>query len=187
LELSDAELVRRCLQGDNVSFDALVRSYQKQVYCFCYHMLGIPEESADAAQESFIKAYYALASFRRDARFATWLLKIASNTCIDRSRARARRANAALEELADDAAALQSDQPTPEESVLRGESDRMVREAVLRLPERHRTALVMFHFSGFGIREISEALGRPENTVKSDLRVAREMLRRKLEGVVTER
>jgi RNA polymerase sigma-70 factor (ECF subfamily) len=172
------------LEGDNASFDALVRSYQKQVYCFCYRMLGSPEESADAAQESFIKAYYALASFRQDARFATWLLKIASNACIDRSRARARSTSLALEELADEAAALRSDEPTPEESVLRSESDRMVREAILCLPAKRRAALVMFHFSGLGIKEISEALGRPQNTIKSDLRVAREMLRRKLEGVV---
>ena len=58
--VSDAELVRQCLQGDNAGFDALVKTYQKQVYYFCYRMLGNAEESADAAQESFVKAYNAL-------------------------------------------------------------------------------------------------------------------------------
>ena len=67
---------------------------------------------------------------------------------------------------------------------MQGESDRMTREAVLELPEKHRAALVMFYFNGLSIREISLALGRPENTVKSDLRAAREALRRKLEGIV---
>ena len=63
---SDAELVQRCLAGDNAGFDLLVRKYQRQVYSLCYRMLGDADEAADAAQESFIKAYHALESFRQD-------------------------------------------------------------------------------------------------------------------------
>lgn len=184
MEASDAELVRRCLRGDNAGFDALVKHYQRQVYCFCYRMLGNAEESADAAQESFVKAYHALENFREDASFLTWLFKIASNTCIDRSRSRARRPSVAIEEIGEDSRELVSDALSTEESVMRDESDRMVREAISRLPDRYRASLVLFHLSGMSIRDISQALGRPENTVKSDLRTAREMLRRKLEGVV---
>jgi len=105
---SDAELIRQCLQGDNTAFDALVRAYQRQVYCFCYRMLGSAEESADAAQVSFLKAYNALESFKQDASFLSWILRIASNTCIDRSRARARRPSMALEELADEGGLIAS-------------------------------------------------------------------------------
>lgn len=181
---SDAEMVRRCLHGDNAGFDELVGAYQRQVYCFCYRMLGDADEAADAAQESFLKAYHALARFRQGSSFLTWVLKIASNTCIDRSRARMRHPKLALEELVDDGGMLPSDDPSPEDSALRGESDRTVREAVLRLPERNRAALVMFYYNGLSITDISAALGRPMNTIKSDLRIAREMLRRKLEGVL---
>lgn len=181
---SDAELVRRCLQGDNSGFDELVTNYQRQVYCFCYRMLGDADEAGDAAQESFLKAYHALASFRQDASFLTWLFKIAGNTCIDRSRARKRQPSMAIEELADERYGLASDDPTPEDLAVRGESDRMVYDAILRLPEKQRAAVVMFYFSSLTISEISAALGRPVNTIKSDLHIGRETLRRKLEGVV---
>ncbi len=73
---SDAELVQRCLCGDNAGFDDLVKAYQKQVYYFCYRMLGHSDEAADAAQESFLKAYHALDRFKQDASFLTWVLKI---------------------------------------------------------------------------------------------------------------
>jgi len=182
---SDAELVQRCLQGENSGFDELVKNYQQQVYRFCYHMLGSADESADAAQESFVNAYYALASFRQGAAFKPWILKIASNACIDRFRKRARQRSVALEELADERHILPSGDSSPEDLVLRSESDRAIREAVLRLPEKNRAALVMFYFNSLSLKEISAALGRPINTVKSDLRIAREMLRRKLEGVVS--
>ena len=181
---SDAELVRRCLQGDNAGFDELVKNCQRQVYFFCYRMLGNADESADAAQESFIKAYYALKGFRQDSAFLPWVLKIASNTCIDRSRARSRQPKVAVEELADGGHAIPSRDPSPENLVMRSESDRIVREAVLRLPEKNRAALAMFYFGGLSIKDISAALGRSESTVKSDLRIARKMLRRKLEGIV---
>ena len=182
--VSDAELVRQCLQGDNAGFDALVKTYQKQVYYFCYRMLGSAEEAEDAAQQSFVKAYHALESFREEAQFLSWLLKIASNTCIDKTRSRKRRPSVALEDMGEERLEFTSDAPTPEESTLQGESDRLVREAVVKLPEKYREALVLFHFNEMSIRQISQLLGRPENTVKSDLHIGREMLRRKLEGIV---
>lgn len=181
---SDAELVRQCLQGDNAGFDALVQSYQRQVYYFCYRMLGSEDDAADAAQETFLKAYRALESFREEAQFLSWLLKIASNTCIDKTRSRARRPSVALEDMGEERLEFTSDAPTPEESTLQGESDRSIREAVSRLPEKNKAALILFHFNGMSIKQISQALGRPENTIKSDLHIGREMLRRKLEGVV---
>jgi len=185
LEPSDADLVRQCLQGDNVGFDLLVKRYQKQVYGLCYRMLGDADEAADAAQESFVKAYNALAGFRLDAKFLTWMFRIANNTCIDMSRQRKSRQTVSLDDMAGEPSVPDSPDG-PEETVLRGESDRLVQEAVSRLPEKYRTALVMFHFSGMSIRDISKAIGRPEGTVKSDLHIAREMLRQKLEGVVAD-
>lgn len=181
---SDAELVRRCLQGDNAGFDALVQAYQKQVYYFCYRMLGSAEESADAAQETFLKAYNALESFREEAQFSSWLLRIANNTCIDKARSKARRPSVALEDMGEQRIELTSEAPTPEELTLRGETERLVRDAMQRLPEKNKAALVLFHFNGMSIKQISQALGRPENTIKSDLHIGRELLRRKLEGVV---
>lgn len=169
-----------------MGFDLLVKRYERQVYGFCRRMLDDADDAADAAQESFLKAYHALENFRRDARFLTWLFKIASNTCIDLSRQRGRRQTSSLDEIAAERDRLPSSDPSPEQALLRGEADRLIRDAVLTLPEKYRVTLVMFHFSGMSIRDISKAIGRPEGTVKSGLHIAREMLRRKLEGVVVE-
>ena len=180
MEPSDANLVQQCLQGDNEGFDALVKRYQKRVYSFCRRMLG-DDEAADAAQESFVKAYHALDRFRQDAQFLTWLIKIANNTCIDMSRARRRQRADSLDDVEVEASDVPSN---PEKSAIRSDEQQRLWEAVLKLPEKYQTALVMFHFDSKSIKEISSSLGRPEGTVKSDLHVAREMLRRKLEGVL---
>jgi RNA polymerase sigma-70 factor, ECF subfamily len=188
LDFSDAELIGQCLQGDNGAFDVLVGRYQRQVYNFCYGMLGNADDASDASQDAFVKTYYALEKFRRDAQFLTWVLRIASNVCIDLYRRRSRHQTASLDD--DDQSKsigeIPSRDPAPDDLMQRCEGDRLILDAVARLPERHRSAVVMFHFSGMSIKDISRALGRPEGTVKSDLHIAREMLRRKLEGVVVE-
>lgn len=148
-------------------------------------MLGEREDAEEAAQESFVKAYYALDKFRQDASFLTWIIKIASNTCIDISRARVKRSAVSIDEIEGGNGSLPSGQLSPEEQAVENEESRLVRKAVLHLPERQRAAMVMFHFEEMSIREISQSLGMPEGTVKSDLHIAREILRGRLEGVVT--
>lgn len=186
LGLSDAELIVQCLQGDNGAFDSLVNKYQRQVYNFCYGMLGNAEDASDAAQEAFVKAYHALEGFRRDAQFLTWMLRISNNVCVDLWRKRTRTQAVSLDDDEQSFTEIASYDPLPGDTILRDEGDRLVYDAVSRLPEKYRSSLVMFHFGGMSIKDISRALGRPEGTVKSDLHIAREMLRRKLEGVVVE-
>ena len=186
MDASDADLIQQCLHGDNAGFDLLVGRHQKQVYRFCFGMLGNAEDASDAAQESFIKAYHALGDFRKDASFVSWMLRIANNACVDLWRRRTRRQAASVDDEESGLADIPSSDPDPETALLGGESRRLVRDAIGRLPEKHRGALVMFYVNGMSIKDMSRALGRPEGTVKSDLHAAREMLRRKLEGVVVE-
>lgn len=186
MDTPDADLIRRCIEGDNKGFDTLVKRYQKRVCGFCYRILGDSDQAADASQESFMKAYYALENFRADALFLPWLMKIASNTCIDAARKRTRRQTECLDERESDLKSISCGEPTPEEDLLKSERAEITRQAILELPMKCRTALVMFYYSGMGIKDISKALGRPEGTVKYDLHTAREMLRRKLEGIVVE-
>ena len=77
------EIIRSVLDGDTQAFETLVQSYEKQVYNLALHMVGNPEDAADMAQETFIKAYKALGSFRNDSKFSVWLYRIATNVCID--------------------------------------------------------------------------------------------------------
>ncbi|HEY3299123.1 MAG TPA: sigma-70 family RNA polymerase sigma factor [Armatimonadota bacterium] len=184
--MSDVNLVERCLRGDNSAFDTLVRRYQKKVYGFCLRMLGNPDDALDAAQDSFMKAYNALDTFRRDARFSSWLFGIANNACIDLLRRRTKKPADSLDQLIENEGELSNDSPGPERLLLREEDGKSIRDALARLPENRRAVMVMFHFNGMTIKEISQALRRPEDTVKSDLHKAREAMRRKLEGVVVE-
>lgn len=188
MDFSDAELIMQCLQGNNGAFDVLVGRYQRQVYNFCYGMLGNADDASDASQNAFVKTYYALESFRRDAQFLTWMLRIASNVCIDLYRKRSRHQAVSLddEDQRKSIGDIPSHDLAPDELLQKCEGDRLILDAVARLSEKHRSAVVMFHLNGMSIKDISRALGRPEGTVKSDLHIAREMLRRKLEGVVVE-
>lgn len=86
MQTSDADLIRQCLEGDNLGFDVLVKRYQKRVLGYCYRILGNIDLASDATQESFVKAYYALENFRPDAEVLPWLLRIANNTSIDMMR-----------------------------------------------------------------------------------------------------
>ena len=183
---SDPELVRRCLQGDNSGFDVLVHNYQQRVYALCYRTLGDPDQAADATQEAFVKAYLALESFRQEASFLTWLFRIASNTCVDMTRRAARRRADSLDDLVAQSNEPASAEPTPERVALRADTDRIVRQAIASVPMNHRLPLVMYYFGDMSTKEIAAALTRPEATVRSHLRCAREALRRKLEGVVIE-
>ncbi|MHB0997721.1 MAG: RNA polymerase sigma factor [Armatimonadota bacterium] len=185
MELSDSELIEQCLKhGNNTAFDSLVRRYQRQVHVFCYRILGSADEASDAVQESFVKAYHALDKFRSDSPFLPWLFRIAHNTCIDMSRARNRRSASSLDEMEEERGYLPSTEPSPEQVMMKNESQEIIHDAVNHLPEKYRLAVTMFHLHGMSIREISESLNRPEGTVKSDLHHAREMLKRNLEGVV---
>src|SRR5258708_38449323 len=97
MEISDASLVQRTLQGDTSAYNILVQRYQRQVYNLAYRMLNNAEDSADMVQETYIRAYGALSSFRQDASFLTWLYKIASNLCIDLLRSRRSKSSLSLD------------------------------------------------------------------------------------------
>ena len=83
VEQNDAELVRLTLCGNTQAYNSLVQRYQRQVYNLAYRMLGNAEDAGDLVQDTFLRAYNALGTFRQDASFLTWLYKIASNLCID--------------------------------------------------------------------------------------------------------
>ena len=180
MERSDAELIRECLGGDNGSFDCLVKRYQQRVLSLSYRILGDREQAADAAQKTFVKAYYALRGFKHEANFLTWLFKIANNTCFDMARQRRKHPTDLLDE------SMESNEASPEDAVMRSERERLIRRAVLDLPVKYRVPLILFHFDAMSIKDISQALEQPEGTVKSILHRAREMLRGTLEGLVVE-
>lgn len=185
MEPTDAVLVQRTLRGETEAYDALVRRHQRPVYNLVYRMIGNADDAGDLVQETFLRAYGALSSFRQDASFLTWLYKIASNLCIDRMRSRKSKGalslDAELEEGREPAADRLS---SPEDVVVRGAVGDIVHKAVMNLPARYRVVVVMRHLQHMSIEEIAEKLQLPSGTVKTHLFRAREMLRERLRPVL---
>ncbi len=185
MEQTDASLVQRTLAGDTSAYNVLVQRYQRQVYNLAYRMLGSAEDAGDLVQDTFLRAYGALASFRQDASFLTWLYKIASNLCIDQMRARKSRGALSLEvELEEGREPMADRTQGPEEQVVRGAVADIVHREVMNLPERYRIVVVMRHLQGMSIEEIAGQLSLPSGTVKTHLFRAREMLRERLRPVL---
>ena len=180
--LSDGALVRSALSGDAAAYDVLVKRYQRHVYSLLYRMLGNASDAEDLLQETFVRAYGALSSFRQDASFLTWLYKIASNLAIDLMRARRSHQADSLEEdleLGREPAAL--DPPcSPEAVAVRETVSEEVHRAIMALPDRYRRVVLLRHVAEMSIEEIAEHLSMPTGTVKTHLFRARELLRQRL-------
>jgi RNA polymerase sigma-70 factor (ECF subfamily) len=168
------------------AYNGLVLRYQRQVYNLAYRMLGNAEDAGDLVQETFLRAFGALASFRQDASFLTWLYKIASNLCIDQLRSRKAKGALSLDvELEEGREPAADNRITgPEESAVREAVQEVVHRAILNLPERYRVVVVMRHLQDMSVDEIARALNLPTGTVKTHLFRAREMLRERLRPVL---
>jgi RNA polymerase sigma-70 factor (ECF subfamily) len=185
---SDLYLVERALAADLAAFEQLVAKYQNRLTGYAARMVnGDREEAEDIAQETFIRAYKSLDSFRGQSSFSTWIYKIASNLCIDRSRSRARRPQQAysLDEPMDDeesgaAHEIPDSRYEPAARVERDELAVQVREMVAAMPLKSRQVLVMCDLEGRPYEEASRLLGVPLGTVKSRLFHARSDLARRL-------
>ncbi len=186
MQQSDADLVRATLCGTTAAYNGLVERYQRQVYNLAYRILGNAEDAGDLAQETFLRAYGALGSFRQDASFLTWLYKISSNLCIDHIRARKSRTALSLdverEEGREPAADLRA--TGPESAAIRSAVRDEVQRAVQNLPEKYRVVVVMRHLQDMSVEEIALVLDMPSGTVKTHLFRGREMLRSRLRSAL---
>ena len=185
MEQTDAALVQRTLGGETSAYNSLVQKYQRQVYNLAYRMLNSAEDAGDMVQETFIRAFGALASFRQDASFLTWLYKIASNLCIDHLRSRKSKGALSLDVELEEGREPAADRScSPEDAAVRGAVSEIVQKAVMNLPERYRIVVVMRHLQGMSVEEIANQLELPSGTVKTHLFRAREMLRERLRTVL---
>jgi RNA polymerase sigma-70 factor, ECF subfamily len=182
----DAELVARWQAGDPRSFERLVRRHERSVFGLLYRMLGNREEAEDASQEAFLSLHRHGHRFRREARFSTFLYRVAANAALNRrrtlGRARARERELALRQAA--GVQLPSVPRDPEDATHGAEVQNQVQEALLQLPEDLRVAVVLYDVEGQSYKEIAEILGIPEGTVKSRIHRARHGLRQILKPLV---
>lgn len=184
----DQQLVERVQRGDKNAFNLLVKKYQHKVVNLVARYVKNPGDVADVAQETFIKAYRSLPTFRGESAFYTWLYRIAVNTAKNYIVAQGRRppdmdVEASDAELYDGADALR-EQATPENLMM---SDQ-IREAVVAgleaLPEDLRTALTLRELEGLSYEEIAEIMDCPVGTVRSRIFRAREAIDKRLQPLL---
>ena len=180
---TDEELVARSMGGDLDSFNQLVLRWERPIYALAYRVIGREEDARDVAQETFLRAFRALAGFKGQAKFSSWLYRITLNLCRDWIR-RERRAPVSqapegvdLIELASEAEPSES----IEDLVTRRELGRAVARAMAMLPEEQRTAIVLKEYHGLTFQEIADLLDCPLSTVKTRLYQGLSVLRRQLE------
>lgn len=174
-------LVRRAQKGDLAAYDELVRRYQERIYATVYHMTSNHEDANDLAQESFIKGYQALKSFKGGSSFYTWLYRIAVNKTINFLKQRKNRSAMSLNDLDfnaekdPDLVALISDR-TPRRDAALGELQKKLNEAMQKLSEPHRMVVTLHDVQGLAHEEIAEIMECNVGTVRSRLFYARQQL-----------
>lgn len=178
---TDEALVRQAQQGDTAAFDELVRRYTQIVYRVLYKILRHQEDTQDALQDTFVSAYRALPRFRQDARFSTWIYRIATNAAL--MKARARKHNmVSLDHPTDDEGAqgawdLPDWSATPDEEIMTDETRRIMEDAIQSLPPEQRAAFVLHDIQDLSSAETAQAMGITVSAVNSRLHRARVYLR----------
>ncbi len=184
VEVTDAELVKMVQAGDRAAFDLLVQKYQNKIIHLVNRYVKDPNIALDVAQESFVKAYRGMASFRGDSAFYTWLYRIAINTAKNYLVANERR-KPGMEIDADEAeqygdfTALR-DASTPERVLLSEEIKVTIVETIRNLPEDLKTAITLREIEGMSYDAIASAMDCPIGTVRSRIFRAREAIDRVL-------
>jgi len=191
-EAMDRLAVGRCVErargGDEEAFGDLVKMYYQRVYGLLYGIVGNADDAREVAQQTWVKAWNKLHTFKQDAEFFTWVYRIASNAGLDFLRQRARRREEAFPEGADGYGNAQpelaaSERSRPDREAERAEINRLFHEALEGLSPEHRLALTLREVDGLSYDEIARIMGSRKGTVMSRLFYARRKMQERLEGL----
>jgi len=184
----DQLLVERVQKGEKRAFDLLIHKYQHRIVSLVSRYVSDPSEAQDVAQEAFIKAYRAIARFRGDSAFYTWLYRIAINTAKNWIVARNRRPPSSDIDATDAEQYGMSgnlkETSTPENEMLRGEIEKTIYDTIAKLPADLRTAIMLREMEGMSYEEIATTMDCPIGTVRSRIFRAREAIDEKLKPLL---
>jgi RNA polymerase sigma-70 factor (ECF subfamily) len=189
-ELSDAEIMLRVAAGDEAGFGVLVEKYRRQMVHFMYRMVHNQAVAEELAQEVFLRVYRARASYRAEAKFSTWLYRIATNLGVNHARdtRHERSAHAVYLDQPDPETGSTPDvadsTPNVEQDLLREARLAAIRKHVMALPERQRTAVLMHKYLDLDYKQIGAVLKLSESATKSLLFRAYQTLRERLQEFV---
>jgi RNA polymerase sigma-70 factor, ECF subfamily len=179
----DFVLVDRVLAGERRAFEPLVRRHERRVFRVALAVLGNVEDAEEVMQDTFVRAFFHLDRFRKEARFSTWLTRVAVNQAIEKRNARKNHVPLLEAEKAEEQIAPKRFEPwksNPEELYSKQEVHRIVEDAIQSLPEIYREAFVLRDVEGLSAEEAAEALRLTVPALKSRLLRARLVMRETL-------
>ena len=173
-------LIQRCLRGDQLAWEAIVRQYWRKVFNVAYKFVGKHDEAEDLTQDIFLKIFKSLDTFDRRANFQTWLISISRNLCIDHYRS-VRKERETIDRGVDaNELTPVSHDPGPVAALEQRDRVVLLRQAMSALPDTLRTAVLMRDIQEMSYQEIADALRLPEGTVKSRINRGRTELARQV-------
>jgi RNA polymerase sigma-70 factor (ECF subfamily) len=173
-------LIQRCLKGDQLAWEAIVRQYRRKVFNVAYKFVGRHDEAEDLTQDIFLKIFKSLETFDRRANFQTWLISVSRNLCIDHYRSVRKERETIDRDV--DAGALAPISKSQGQMAMMEQRDRveLLRAAMHALPKTLRTAVLMRDIQEMSYHEIAHKLRLPEGTVKSRINRGRNELARQI-------
>jgi RNA polymerase sigma factor (sigma-70 family) len=177
--LDDKYYIKRVLAGDKNSFRHLVDKYQNMAYTVAYRILRHHENSEEAVQEAFLKAYQSLSNFRLGAKFSTWLYRITFNSAIDIKR----KMRTNISSLDDDRQPISegTENLTTEIDYAFDDENKFIKNAINKLPEIDSLLITLYHLHELKINEITKITGLKSSNIKTRLMRSRREMRRYLE------
>lgn len=170
-------LLRRAQAGDPRAFEQLITPLESMIWRVCWHFTGNRRDASDCGQEAMLKIWRSLKDYRRDSSLESWCYRVAANTCLDFLRKKKRTAADSLEAMKETGFDPADEAPGTEETVLRQEEHRQLRQAIAALPEEQRDALVLTQLEGLPYEQVAATLGVEPGTVKSRVNRAKQKLK----------
>lgn len=175
--MTDEFTLRRAQKGDAQAFEMLVTPHEQMLWRVCWHYTRHQEDAADCLQETMLKAWRAIKTYRGESSLSTWLYRIAATVCLDFLRKRKRLPETeSADALAEDGFSPADESPTPDEAALKAESAAELQSAIDSLPGDMRTVLILYALEGQPYEAIAQATGTAVGTVKSRLNRARQKI-----------
>jgi len=178
--MNEEKLISRAAKGDASAFNELLGIHEKRMYAVCLRMCANHEDAQDCLQESMLRIFRSISSFKGQSSFSTWVYRVTMNTCLDELRKKKNRQTTSLDGLLDSGWSPSDDFDTPEHHTIAGEAKSAIRSAISELPDDMRSAVVLRDIEGFSYEEISGMLGINVGTIKSRISRGREKLREKI-------
>jgi RNA polymerase sigma-70 factor (ECF subfamily) len=180
------ELIERCLKGDQLAWEQIVRLHWRKVFNVAYKFVGKHDEAEDLTQDIFLKIFKSLDTFDRRANFQTWLISVSRNLCIDHYRSVRKERETIDRDVDPGDLSPVSHEISPYAALEQRDRVSLLREAMNELPESLRTAVLLRDIRELTYQEIADTLHLPEGTVKSRINRGRTELARQIKRLKTQ-